>query len=104
MSNLESTDNYIDFLNNSECNDNDICVICREKLKNSQYYSLPECNHKFHTDCIISWFRQGIKRCPLCNNKGLYGTNNYFTCNVRYNILRDFSKTKKCPKFFKKKN
>ena len=30
-----------------------------------------ECNHKFHTDCIIKWFRLNNDNCPLCNDKTL---------------------------------
>jgi hypothetical protein len=25
-----------------------------------------ECGHKFHTECIISWFRSGKTECPYC--------------------------------------
>ena len=47
------------------------CGICREELECSQCYTLPECNHRYHTNCIISWFRNGDSRCPYCGNKGI---------------------------------
>ena len=33
------------------------CGICQEALSSAQSYTLPECKHKFHTHCIITWFR-----------------------------------------------
>ena len=37
-----------------------MCSICHEEL-NGDIYTLPECNHKYHTNCIITWFRTGKK-------------------------------------------
>ena len=39
--------------------DCDNCAICREKLENNTY-TVPECNHKFHTNCIMTWFRTRV--------------------------------------------
>ena len=47
-----------------------ICSICYENIDDDDYntHTLNECSHKFHTNCIIKWFRtessQG--KCPLC--------------------------------------
>ena len=57
----------------------EICVICQEELSNhhsntntfNNIYTLPECNHAFHTECIITWFRTGNSNCPCCGNKGI---------------------------------
>ena len=46
------------------------CVICHE-TNGEQVYCIPECNHKYHTNCIMTWFRAGHNTCPLCNNKGI---------------------------------
>ena len=48
----------------------DICSIRHETL-DGDIYTLPECNHKYHSNCIITWFRTGKKSCPLCNNLGI---------------------------------
>ena len=48
----------------------DRCVICLEQLDSKPMYSLPECNHTFHQNCIMHWFRQGNFKCPLCNETG----------------------------------
>ena len=57
-------------LNNMQDN----CGICQYPVDTSdtrQIYTLKECNHAFHTDCIISWFRTRNNRCPLCGNSGI---------------------------------
>ena len=48
----------------------EICSICQGDLT-SDIYTLPECNHNFHTNCIIHWFRAGKNNCPLCMNQGI---------------------------------
>lgn len=45
----------------------DICSICHDKFDNDKYI-IPECNHMFHTSCIIQWYRTGNIRCPYCNS------------------------------------
>ena len=57
----------------TELSDDNICSICLNDLNIEQIYTLPECNHKFHTNCITSWFRTGHNKCPCCNNEGLNG-------------------------------
>ena len=51
----------------------DLCSICQHDLNpnDSNIYELPECKHKFHTSCIVTWFRCGQQACPLCGNKGI---------------------------------
>jgi len=48
----------------------EICAICHEDME-TDIYSLPECTHKYHTNCIMHWFRAGHNTCPLCNNTGI---------------------------------
>jgi len=77
------------------------CMICREEMECTQCYTLPECNHKYHTNCLISWFRNGDPRCPYCGNKGVNNTNNdtlrrvrskYFTTIYEKQMLADIKK------------
>lgn len=49
------------------------CAICMNSITAANeieiftsHYTLPECGHIFHTNCIISWFRQGSSICPMC--------------------------------------
>jgi hypothetical protein len=53
----------------------DKCSICLENIENYEY-KLPECDHNYHTNCIITWFRAGHNCCPLCRNNGINNTNN----------------------------
>ena len=47
----------------------ELCAICHENidLNDGSIYTLPECNHSYHTNCIMTWFRMGKNTCPLCN-------------------------------------
>lgn len=48
-----------------------VCVICLEEFSDTkQDFSLPECDHKFHTECIVHWFRTGHDKCPCCLRPG----------------------------------
>ena len=83
----------------------DICSICREIFDdNHQIYYLPECNHLFHTECILHWFRYGRQSCPLCNNNGgaYNGANGVYTSRlIKITHLRRYSLSKECPPFIK---
>lgn len=46
---------------------NDICSICLENIKNNKV-ELINCNHHFHKQCLIDWFRKGKINCPNCRN------------------------------------
>ena len=45
------------------------CSICRHDSPDMSFHVLP-CQHEFHTNCIIQWFRSGVDSCPLCRNVG----------------------------------
>ena len=94
---------------------NDICAICHDNLGEQDVYTLPECNHKFHTNCIMTWFRAKHNTCPLCNNKGINATRaqineqaNYGEWAKRkkylklYSIVSRKSRGKNAPKEMKK--
>ena len=67
---MDALTNAINILNVS-VNNTEECMICKEELQCSQCYTLPECNHTYHTNCLITWFRNGDSRCPYCGNKGI---------------------------------
>ena len=49
-----------------------MCPKCLKEItetKKPYFYTL-SCGHSFHTDCIVSWFRQKKDTCPCCRNKG----------------------------------
>ncbi len=86
----------------------ELCCICHENL--DEKYTLPECGHKYHTNCIITWFRMGKNNCPLCNNKGINSlqqidsNTNWSqrrTAYENYKKLRVISRKKDAPKNLK---
>jgi len=87
----------------------DICAICHEDFS-GDLYTLPECSHIFHTNCIMTWFRMNHNTCPLCNNCGVnklkdigsvdYGIRNAAFMN--YKRARAFSRRKNAPESLKK--
>ena len=64
----------IDYVNNELVAENpppeEKCPICYEPFDMEQIFSLPECGHTFHTNCIYHWARLGNNNCPYCNNTG----------------------------------
>ena len=92
----------------------DKCIICLELLENEPQYKLPECNHSFHQNCIMHWFRDGNNKCPLCNNLGVNDYTNqsttgtfsssrwYQSSKYKFKILRQYSRRKDAPEFLKK--
>jgi len=49
----------------------EICSICCSKMKAEDSHILEECEHKFHTACILKWFRSKQETCPLCREQPL---------------------------------
>ncbi|KAH9309757.1 hypothetical protein KI387_037668, partial [Taxus chinensis] len=45
------------------------CPVCLTEFeKNEKLRALPNCNHRFHTECINMWLHSHIT-CPLCRTK-----------------------------------
>ena len=88
------------------------CMICLENLSTEQQYSLPECSHTFHQNCIMQWFRSGSHKCPLCNNLGVNDSMNanshlnhgswYARGKHKYKMIRQYSRKKEAPLLLKK--
>ena len=78
-----------------------VCAICLDPLE-ADIYSLPECTHKYHTNCIMHWFRAGHNKCPLCNNVGVNGDVDLFwgyreAAYENYKKMRWLSRKKNAP-------
>lgn len=57
--------------------EDNICLICHDLLvggeessENNPPHTL-ECKHKYHANCIITWFRSGNMNCPYCGDLGV---------------------------------
>jgi hypothetical protein len=78
----------------------DICSICHDTLNNNQY-KIPECNHLYHSSCIIEWYRTGNIRCPNCNSKpdnldqdDIYCYSSRIAGLKKYKYISDYCKRK----------
>ena len=68
-----------------DVDDGPVCGICHDSLSTAQTYKLPECQHEFHTHCIVTWFRHHASEpaldngndpradapCPYCMHRGV---------------------------------
>ena len=82
-------------------NNNDICSICYEVLDDNSFKL--ECNHIYHTKCIVKWFRNDHKNCPLCNDKTIDISN--LSWGVKLQTIEEIKKLgrkKICPDNIKK--
>jgi len=89
------------FENNRQSNsvDDNLCSICLEvmNININNIYTIPECNHIFHTNCIIEWFRSSHDTCPLCRSNRIINPSYYCHKNL-FKIILDYSKRKNAPK------
>lgn len=53
--------------NHGEIDYDNLCPICYDQIEGNSGYTLEECNHKFHTQCIVRWLRSEHSNCPMCN-------------------------------------
>lgn len=79
-----------------------ICSICYEELEND-VYTIPECSHKFHIDCIATWWRTAHTSCPLCNHNGInYNDGANIFDKLDYRRASHYSRSKNAPEDMKK--
>jgi len=80
-----------------------ICSICLADLDNNSY-TIPECHHAFHQNCIIEWYRRvGSEcRCPLCRSSPEVDQIFHFSSRLdTIKMYKQISKKKNCPDFIK---
>jgi hypothetical protein len=80
------------------------CTICLNEFgEDEQCHYLDECNHKFHTKCIISWFRKA-STCPNCRDNTVDEIKHIpaFALRERGKELRKIARKKDAPEALKK--
>ena len=55
------------------------CAICLEALEEDQTYTVPECGHKFHYECIIPWLDRAITHARIVEEEGTSTASTRFT-------------------------
>ena len=99
-----------------ESNITETCAICLTNLNGSTKddYIL-SCQHKFHTECILNWFRSmnGNGNCPLCNdnpftldgdtinNHSIFSSTSLFI-DERFKMISKYSRKKNSPQMLQK--
>ncbi|CAK5067731.1 unnamed protein product [Meloidogyne enterolobii] len=42
------------------------CTVCQFRLRPDNVYTLKNCNHTFHKECVTRWITEGSQDCPRC--------------------------------------
>tara|TARA_A100001011_G_C14309757_1_gene844957 strand:- start:922 stop:1413 length:492 start_codon:yes stop_codon:yes gene_type:complete len=80
------------------------CSICLQEYDDdTQTYTLDSCGHKFHTKCIIDWFRRA-STCPCCRNNNVENFDNIpaYVLRERAKELRKISRRNNAPSELKR--
>ena len=88
-------------------NEPEQCSICFSSIGDdeTQIYTVPGCNHRFHTNCIIPWYRVSDGSCPYCRSNDQEGHWTHYISS-RANVIKTWkrlARRKECPDFIKKK-
>ena len=77
--------NILSPINLNEVTDMDSCPICFDNMNNPrEIYTIENCNHRFHTKCVLEMFIQGFTdTCPMCRSI-------ISTSNSRFQDFEDF--------------
>jgi len=79
-----------------------ICSICYESLDNNKDTYKLECNHNYHAECIIKWFRTKKSNCPMCNDNGINEEElGYWKKIATISEIKKFARRKICPQNIK---
>lgn len=66
------------------------CGICQNSLDDSATFTLPVCQHKFHTNCLFENFCRGNITCAICRSLPI---NNLNVDNTLDNITQSYEET-----------
>jgi hypothetical protein len=86
----------------------DLCTVCYTRFDEVQEdtHILSECGHKFHTSCIINWFRSDSNAtCPLCrdDNYTRVGITDNYDSKSRLALVLNYGRRLEAPVDLKKR-
>ena len=85
-----------------DCNENS-CVICYEPIFEKNIYTIKECNHDFHSNCLLDWFRTSKNTsCPYCRNNSCSSSSKIINNDILFKMKLNYAKNKNAPKLFVK--
>jgi hypothetical protein len=87
----------INYFSNTETNTKDCCAICLNTL-DEHSFTIPECSHKFHSNCLLSWFRSNTS-CPTCRGNFRKDDLTYSQIKTRFRMLSNYSRRKNANKY-----
>ena len=88
----------INLFSNSDNTENiPTCSICYNNLTDNKY-KLQDCDHEFHSDCIINWFRTGKSSCPLCRSSNFFQYSPVPKEDEIFKMILNYSKKKRANK------
>ena len=85
----------------------DLCSICHVDMNGcnqDSIYTIPDCGHKFHTGCIVNWFRVSDGSCPYCR-QGAQNSNRFRSLGQQAEVIKlwkRLARRKDCPVAVKK--
>lgn len=88
-------------VNQNKDSDDNSCSICFMTMDiDNNVCTLNDCQHRFHTNCIVGWFRNGNSSCPCCRDDPLPldSLQKYGRCK----FLCKYAKRKEAPPELKK--
>ena len=65
----------------------DTCVICFDEIQRKDLYSLEQCGHSFHTDCIVKNIQSGNISCPTCRSFPTHISNKCEFSDLRNDLI-----------------
>ena len=81
------------FQDNTNNLEEDCCVICLNNFNTEEpTYTIEECKHKFHTNCLLQWFRTNNNSCPTCRN--INNNPTYFERKHKFKLISNYSRRK----------
>lgn len=74
----------------------DNCAICMSSLEEGDVIELPNCGHKFHAACIVQWYIDTTRGCPLCRAEPEGTYRRYMSDQGKVKLCQQLARRKVC--------